>query len=144
MKKSVSWDSMTKDRTVWIGFLRTLVKIGFVLIILAGGLIGLSSLVWIRDVWDLLLGLLLLAAAVAVAVFIAFLVCSVAFIKLDLAEDVHMISQTMEYFLLKSRIKESSNPAENKSGSTEQAVQDAAVPAPNEKPFPGPDPNPEK
>lgn len=144
MKKSVSWDSMTKDRTVWIGFLRTLVKIGFVLIILAGGLIGLSSLVWIRDVWDLLLGLLLLAAAVAVAVFIAFLVCSVAFIKLDLAEDVHMISQTMEYFLLKSRIKEFSNPAEDKSGSTGQTAQDAAVPAPNEKPFPGPDPNPEK
>lgn len=141
MKKSVSWDSMTKDRTVWIGFLRTLVKIGFVLIILAGGLIGLSCLGRVGIVAGLLLG----AAAVAVAVFIAFLVCSAAFIKLDLAEDVHMISQTMEYFLLKSRIKEFSNPAEDKSGSTGQTAQDAAVPAPNEKTFPeSADPNPEK
>lgn len=154
MKKGVSWDSMTKDRTVWIGFLRALVKICFVLIILAGALIGLSYL----GRFGIVTGLLLGAVAVAVAVLVAFLVCSAAFIKLDMAEDVHalrqavgsedlrLIRQAMEYFLLRARIEGSPDPAGNKRGSTGQTAQNAAeVSAPNEKPFPEPaDPSPEK
>lgn len=154
MKKGVSWDSMTKNRTVWIDFLRALVKICFVLIILAGALIGLSYL----GRFGIVTGLLLGAVAVAVAVLVAFLVCSAAFIKLDLAEDVHalrqalgsedlhMISQAMEYFLLRARIEGSPDPAGNKSGGMGQAAQNAAeASVPDKKPFPEPaDPNPEK
>lgn len=138
---------MKNNRTTWIQFLRTIVAIVFALIILGG-----MFLSFIKG--NLLLGLL----GTALAFLIAFLVCSAAFIKLDMAEDVHalrqavgsedlrLISQAMEYFLLKSRIEGSPDSVGNKRGSTGQTAQNAAeVSAPNEKPFPeAADPSPEK
>lgn len=127
---------MKNNRTMWIRFLRNTVTIGFALIIFVG-----MFLSFIKG--NLLVGLL----GTAVAILIAFLVCSAAFIKLDMAEDVHalrqavgsedlrLIRQAMEYFLVKSRMEGFPNPAEHKVGVTGQAQENAAtVPTPGENP----------
>lgn len=127
---------MKNNRTMWIRFLRNTVTIGFALIILGG-----MFLSFIKG--NLLVGLL----GTAVAILIAFLVCSAAFIKLDMAEDVHalrqavgsedlrLIRQAMEYFLVKSRMEGSLNPAGKGAGSAGQAQENAAtVPTPEKNP----------
>lgn len=127
---------MKNNRTMWIRFLRNTVTIGFALIIFVG-----MFLSFIKG--NLLVGLL----GTAVAILIAFLVCSAAFIKLDMAEDVHalrqamgsedlrLIRQAVEYFLVKSRMEGFPNPAGKGAGGAGQAVESAAtVPTPEENP----------
>lgn len=83
------------SRTVWTKFVRTITWIGFWLIIASGALLFLTAVIMTVSVGTpipLLLGVLW----AGISVLIAFLLCSKAFIKLDMADDIHKIREMLE------------------------------------------------
>lgn len=88
---------MKNDRTVWVKFARTIIKIAFVAIIVVGSLTGIIKAFIIRTGGSdfILLGLFYLLGLPALSVLAAFCVCSVLFIKLDMAEDIHAIKNVI-------------------------------------------------
>ncbi len=82
---------MRNTGTVWIKFARTIVKICFALIIAAGAGAGIA--LWVNT--NSASGLFSFLLLTGLGVLLAFGVCSIAFIKLDMAEDVHAIRKKL-------------------------------------------------
>lgn len=82
---------MRNTQTVWIKFARTIVKICFALIIVAGAGAGIA--LWVNT--NSASGLLSFLLVTGIGVLLAFGVCSIAFIKLDMAEDIHVIRKKL-------------------------------------------------
>ncbi len=82
---------MRNTRTVWIKFARAIVKICFALIIVAGAGAGIA--LWTRT--NFASGLFSFILLTGLGVVLAFGVCSIAFIKLDMAEDIHAIRKKL-------------------------------------------------